>query len=75
MEKNTNFEKKLNRLEEIVNQMEGGNLALEDSLKLFEEGVKNARECQKQLNEAEDKVKVLLKVNADGSTETKDFVE
>lgn len=67
------FEKKLSRLEEIVAKMESGNLPLEDSLKLFEEGVKNSRECQKQLSEAEEKVKVLLKVDKLGQAETKDF--
>jgi exodeoxyribonuclease VII small subunit len=69
------FEKKLTRLEEIVAKMESGNLTLEESLKLFEEGVKNSRECQKQLTEAEEKVKVLLKVEADGKPVTEDFDE
>ena len=69
------FEKKLTRLEEIVAKMEGGNLTLEESLKLFEEGVKNSRECQKQLTKAEEKVKVLLKVEADGKPVTEDFDE
>ncbi len=67
------FEKKLARLEEIVTKMEGGSLSLEDSLKLFEEGVKHSRELQKTLADAEEKVKVLLKVDADGTAVTKDF--
>lgn len=67
------FEKKLGRLEEIVSKMEGGSLSLEDSLKLFEEGVKHSRELQKTLTDAEEKVKVLLKVEADGKPVTKDF--
>lgn len=67
------FEKKLNRLEEIVTKMEQGELALEDSLKMFEEGVKLSRECHVQLNEAEQKVKVLLKVDENGNAETNDF--
>jgi exodeoxyribonuclease VII small subunit len=67
------FEKKLTRLEDIVTKMEGGDLSLEDSLKLFEEGVKHSRELQKTLTEAEEKVKVLLKVDADGTATTKDF--
>lgn len=69
------FEKKLTRLEEIVNKMESGNLPLEESLKLFEEGVKNSRECQKMLNEAEEKVKVLLSVDASGKAVTEDLSE
>lgn len=67
------FEKKLNRLEEIVTKMEGGSLSLEESLKIFEEGVKHSRELQKSLSDAEEKVKVLLKVEADGTAVTKDF--
>ena len=66
------FEKKLERLETIVTKMEGGELSLEESLKLFEEGIKNSRECHKQLTEAEEKVKLLLKVE-DGKAVTEDF--
>lgn len=67
------FEKKLGRLEEIVVKMESGDLALEDSLKLFEEGVKLSRECHVQLNEAEAKVKILVSQSADGKSVTEDF--
>lgn len=67
------FEKKLGRLEEIVSKMEAGDLALEDSLKLFEEGVKLSRECNTQLTEAEQKVKLLLSVDAQGKATTEDF--
>lgn len=67
------FEKKLSRLEEIVNSMEKGELSLEDSLKAFEEGVKLSRECQSQLSEAEQKVKVLLSIDDDGNVEEEDF--
>lgn len=68
------FEKRLKRLEEIVEMMEQGDLALENSLKLFEEGVKLTKECHQQLNEAEQKVKLLLSVDAHGQPVTKDFV-
>jgi exodeoxyribonuclease VII small subunit len=67
------FEKKLARLEDIVEKMETGELTLEDSLKLFEEGVKLSRECNVQLNEAEQKVKLLLGVDADGNAVERDF--
>nr|BFD58061.1 exodeoxyribonuclease VII small subunit [Bdellovibrio sp. CKG001]BFD61488.1 exodeoxyribonuclease VII small subunit [Bdellovibrio sp. HM001]BFD65222.1 exodeoxyribonuclease VII small subunit [Bdellovibrio sp. HAGR004] len=67
------FEKKLGRLEEIVQKMEKGDLALEESLKLFEEGVKLSRECHQRLNEAESKVKLLMSVGADGQPVTSDF--
>lgn len=67
------FEKKLNRLEEIVAKMESGDLSLEDSLKMFEEGVKLSRECNTQLMAAEQKVKVLLSIDAQGTATTDDF--
>jgi len=67
------FEKKLKRLEEIVQNMEKGDIALEKSLELFEEGVKLARECQGQLSSAEQKVLQLLKVEEDGSLVTKEL--
>lgn len=67
------FEKKLGRLEDIVEKMETGELTLEDSLKLFEEGVKLSRDCNVQLNEAEQKVKILLGVDAAGNAIERDF--
>jgi exodeoxyribonuclease VII small subunit len=67
------FEKRLNRLEEIVGKMETGELTLEDSLKLFEEGVKLSRDCNSQLNEAEQKVKLLLGIDDEGVPVMSDF--
>ena len=67
------FEKKLSRLEEIVDKMEAGDQALEESLKMFEEGVKLVRDCQTQLNADEQKVKVLLAVDSQGQAKTADF--
>lgn len=67
------FEKKLTRLEEIVAKMESGDISLEDSLKFFEEGVKLSRECNTQLSQAEQKVKTLLAVDANGAAKTEDF--
>ena len=55
------FEESLKKLETIVDQLEKGDLPLEDSLKLFEEGVQLSRECQKHLELAEGKVEILLK--------------
>ncbi len=68
------FEKKLKRLEDIVVKMEKGDLPLEESLQLFEEGVKLSRECHKRLNEAESQVKVLMGFDEKGEALTKDFV-
>lgn len=55
------FEASLARLEQIVKELEKGELPLEQSLTLFEEGVKLSRICNKRLDEAERKVEVLLK--------------
>lgn len=67
------FEKKLGRLEEIVQKMEKGELSLEDSLKFFEEGVKLSRECQTQLSKAETQVKKLVSVDESGKAVTEPF--
>jgi exodeoxyribonuclease VII small subunit len=56
-----NFEQSLKQLEAIVAQMERGDVSLEESVKLFEEGSKLAEQCKQQLAEAEGKVEVLIK--------------
>jgi exodeoxyribonuclease VII small subunit len=56
-----NFETSLLELEKIVRELEQGDLSLEESLKLFEDGVKLSRECQVRLNEAERRIEILLK--------------
>ena len=60
------FESSLKVLEKIVEQLEAGDLPLERSLELFEQGVKLSRDCQKRLDEAERKVELLLK-DTDGA--------
>lgn len=55
------FENALSQLESIVSRLEDGDLPLEESLKLFEEGIKLSRFCNQKLNEAQEKVEVLLK--------------
>lgn len=60
-EKKKNFETSLNDLEKIVRKLEDGDLSLEESLKLFEDGVKLSRECQERLSNAERRIEVLLK--------------
>jgi exodeoxyribonuclease VII small subunit len=59
--KDIKFEDALQRLEQIVDQLEGGDLALDDSLKIFEEGVALARRCAKYLEEAEKRIELLTK--------------
>ncbi|HEX2777140.1 MAG TPA: exodeoxyribonuclease VII small subunit [Candidatus Acidoferrales bacterium] len=66
------FEKSLARLEEVVKRMEGPDLSLDEAMKLFEEGVTLSRECQKQLEEAEGRVEILLK-KADGKIVAEPF--
>lgn len=56
-----NFETSLATLEQIVGQLESGDLPLERSLELFEDGVALARRCQSQLQDAERKVEMLLR--------------
>ncbi len=57
--KTVDFEKKINALEKIVEDMEKGSLSLEESLKFFEDGIKITRECQQALRNAELKVEIL----------------
>ena len=58
-----NFEKTFMELEKLVNQMEQGDLSLEESLKYFERGMLLTKKCQQALGEAEQKVKILLEKN------------
>lgn len=57
------FEECLQRLEKIVQELEMGDVPLETSLKLFEEGMQLSASCRKELEEAEGKVEILLKQN------------
>ena len=57
------FEDCLQRLEQIVDELEKGNVPLEQALKLFEEGLKLSSSCRKELEEAEGKVEILLRQN------------
>ncbi len=57
------FEASLEALEEIVQQLEGGDLPLEKSLELFEQGIKLSRQCQERLGQAERRIEVLLRDN------------
>jgi exodeoxyribonuclease VII small subunit len=57
------FEASLEALEKIVHQLEDGDLPLEKSLDLFEQGIRLSRECQERLNQAERRIEVLLRDN------------
>jgi exodeoxyribonuclease VII small subunit len=68
------FETSLERLEEIVEQLEAGELPLEESLSLFEEGVELSRRCNTRLDEAERRLEVLVRT-AGGRDETEPLSE
>ncbi len=63
--KKIDFEASLGQLEQLVEQMEDGELSLEESLKAFEQGVKLTRECQQALKQAEQKVQLLTEQNGE----------
>ncbi len=65
------FEECLQRLEKIVDELEKGNVPLEQAVKLFEEGVQLSNSCRKELEAAEGKVEILLK--QDGKLQPQPF--
>lgn len=69
----SSFEASAQRLSAIVQQLESGELPLEESLRLFEEGVRVARAAQARLDEAEKRVEELLGVDAQGEARTRPF--
>ena len=66
------FEESLKQLEAIVNQLERGDLPLEDSIRKFEEGMRLSAQCKQELDSAEGKVQILLK-QRDGSMKAEPF--
>jgi len=66
------FETALKRLEEIVKKLEGGELTLDSSLELFEEGIQLSRLCHLKLGQAERRVEILLK-NSEGEQQAVPF--
>ena len=69
---NTNFEKNMSDLENIVTELEKGDLNLDESISKFEEGIKISKECNKILEEAENKITILLE--KDGDVKEENFV-
>jgi exodeoxyribonuclease VII small subunit len=67
------FEISLKKLEDAVSRLESGELSLDDSLKVFEEGVRHASICSRKLNEAQKRVELLLK-QKDGSFIREEFL-
>ena len=73
-EKNRTFEQNMARLEQIVRAMERGDVALEESLKLFQEGTELVRSCSKLLDDAQLQVKKIMTA-PDGSPVEEEFVD
>ncbi len=71
--KEISFEEALERLNEIVKALEHSDAPLDDSLKLFEEGVALVKQCNDQIDQAETKIKQLVR-SSDGTLEEQDFV-
>ncbi len=67
-----NFEKSIKELEEIVSKLEQGDATLDESLELFEKGIKLSKECQKVLDTAEKKVSVLV-ADENGEVKREEF--
>jgi len=55
------FESSLEALEQIVGKLERGDLALDESLELFEQGIRFSRECQERLTQAERRIEILMR--------------
>ena len=68
------FEESMGRLEQIVRAMEQGNVPLEESLKLFQEGTELVRGCSKLLDDAEMQIKKVMTAG-DGSPVMEDFID
>ena len=65
---NLSFEKSLKQLEKIVEDLESGDMSLEESLKSFEKGIKLTRQCQEELSKAELKIQRLIEENGESKT-------
>jgi exodeoxyribonuclease VII small subunit len=68
------FEQSLKRLEKIVDSLEEGEVSLDESLKMFEEGIQLSKECMDTLNKAETRIKQLTK-DINGKVQLTDFEE
>ena len=71
MKEEKTFEENIELLEKIVNELEKGELNLDDSVSKFEEGIKISKECNEILEKAEKKITILL--NKDGEMQEEDF--
>ncbi|MDD2376633.1 MAG: exodeoxyribonuclease VII small subunit [Clostridia bacterium] len=70
--KNETFEKSLEELENIANELERGNLSLEKSIETFEKGIKLSKECSEKLDKAEKRINIL--VQTENGLEEENFI-
>lgn len=74
MKEEKTFEDSLKELEKVAQELERGDLSLEDALKNFEKGIKLSKECNKKLENAEKKINILIE-NANNELEEEPFSE
>lgn len=72
--KENNFEEDIKKLEEIANELENGNLDLDEAVSKFEEGMKLSKKCSETLENAEKKITMLIK-HSNGEIEEKNFIQ
>ena len=72
VKKNIGFEESLSRLEEVLQKLESGDVALDEMLKLYEEGIALIRSCNEQLESAEQRVRMIT-LGSDGNVALTDF--
>jgi exodeoxyribonuclease VII small subunit len=73
--KEEKFELTLEKLQGLVRELESGECSLEDSIKKFEEGMELARSCQERLNQAEQKIEILMKADKQSGVACESFDE
>ena len=73
MSEKNNFEKNLGELEHVVKALEGSDVSLDEMMELFEKGVSLTKKCTTSLNEAEQKITVLMKNRDSGEMEEQPF--
>lgn len=70
MEENLNFEQSIEKLEKIAEELESGELSLDDSIKKFEDGMKLSKKCTEYLENAEKRINILIEKDGELSEES-----
>ena len=73
--KKSHFEEDMKVLEDIVQKMNAGSLSLEESIQLFEQGLKLSKKCTEQLNQAQQKIQKIISSNSDEDLKIEDFTD